>query len=129
MKRISANYIAQPVTHPRIGRQSVAAGAAGFLVVAFETFRQIHVCDESHVGLVDTHAERDGRDDHHAVLAQEASLVRGARASVHAGVIRQRVDTLLPQPLCGLLDFLARQAVDDAGFAGVTGEKVGKLKP
>jgi hypothetical protein len=30
------------------------------------------VRDEAHIGLVDAHAEGDGGDHHHALLAQEA---------------------------------------------------------
>ena len=75
--------------------------------------------DEAHVGLVDAHAEGDGGDHHHAVLAQEAVLVRCAHLGVQAGVVGQRVDALPASQLGGLLDPLARLAVDDAGVARV----------
>ena len=47
----------------------VAAGASGLLIVSFDALGQIEMRDEAHVRLVDAHAERDGGDDHHAVLA------------------------------------------------------------
>ena len=45
---------------------------------------------EAHVRLVDAHAERDGGDDHDAVLVDEAVLVAGAHVRVEPGVIGQR---------------------------------------
>jgi hypothetical protein len=76
------HHVAEAVGHPGLGRQAVAAGAAGFLVVALDRLGQVEVGDEAHVGLVDAHAEGDRRDHHDAVLAQEAALVRGARSCV-----------------------------------------------
>ena len=75
--------------------------------------------DEAHVGLVDAHAERDGGDDHDAVLVDEAVLVARARGRIEPGVIGQRRDAGLVQRGRGVLDLGARQAVDDAGVAGV----------
>src|SRR6185312_14090739 len=40
-------------------RQTIAARAARFLVIAFDVFRQIVVDDKPHVRFVDAHAERD----------------------------------------------------------------------
>ena len=110
----------QAVGHPRVGGQAVAAGAAGLLVIALDALRQVEVRDEAHVGLVDAHAERDGRDHDDAVLAQEARLVRGARRGVHAR--RDRAARAMPLPASHAAvssTLLARQAIDDAGFAGV----------
>ena len=42
-----------------IAGQAVAAGAAGFLIVALDVFRQVVVDDPADVGLVDAHAEGD----------------------------------------------------------------------
>ena len=55
--------------------QAVAAGAAGFLVIALDVLRQIVVDDEADVGLVDAHAEGDGRADDAHLVAQEKLLV------------------------------------------------------
>ena len=78
--------VRQPVRHPGVGRQAVAAGAARLLVIALDAFRQVEVRDEAHVGLVDAHAERDRRDHHDAVVAEEAVLVapRASRVSMPA---------------------------------------------
>ena len=86
------HHVLQAVGHPGVGRQAVAAGAAGLLVVALDVLGQVEVGDEAHVGLVDAHAEGDGRDHHDAVLAQEAVLVALPHVGVQAGVVGQRVD-------------------------------------
>ena len=96
---------------------AVAAGAAGFLVVALERFRQVVVHDPAHVGLVDAHAEGDGGDDHLRVVANERFLVVAARVRIETGVVRQRADAVALQLPGELVDALARQAVDDAGAA------------
>ena len=75
--------------------------------------------DEAHVGLVDAHAERDGRDHHHAVLLQERVLVARAVGRLHAGVIGERVDALAAQERRELLGRLARAAIDDAAVAAM----------
>ena len=75
------------------------------------------MCDKAHVGLVDAHAESDGRHHHHALLLAENGLVVGAYLRIHPRVVRQRADALLGQPLRRLFHLLARQAVDDAGVA------------
>ena len=46
---------------PRLGRLAVAAGAAGFLVIGLDRLGDSGMGDEAHVGLVDAHAEGDGR--------------------------------------------------------------------
>ena len=102
------HHVGQAVGHPGVGGQAVAAGAAGLLVVALDVLRQVEVGDEAHVGLVDAHAEGDGRHHHDAVLAQEAVLVALAHVGVEPGVVGQRGDAFVVQPGGGLLDLLAR---------------------
>ncbi len=59
--------------------------------------------DEPHVGLVDAHAEGDGRDHHHAVLLEKHVLVARAIGPLHAGVIGERVDPFAAKEVCELL--------------------------
>jgi hypothetical protein len=77
------------------------------------------VGDEAHVRLVDAHAEGDGGHHDDAVLVDEAGLVLLARGGIHAGVVRQRGETLGIEPGRHLVHLPARQAVDDTGLAGV----------
>jgi uncharacterized membrane protein YhaH (DUF805 family) len=111
------DHVLQAVGHPGIGVFAVAAGAAGLLVVGLDVLRQIQVRDETHVGLVDAHAEGDGGDHHDPVLAQEAALMTLAHLGVEPGVVGQGGDALGVEPGRGLLHLLARAAVDDAGLA------------
>ena len=74
------------------------------------------MADETHVGLVDAHAEGDGGGHHHAVLLLEGVLVVVAQRLVEAGVIGQRIDAGGLQRLGQLLDLAARGAVDDAAL-------------
>jgi hypothetical protein len=54
-----------------------------------------------------------------AILVDETVLIAGAQAGVEAGVIGQCVDAGLGQRIGGVFDLGARQAVDDAGVAGM----------
>ncbi len=115
------NDILQAVHHPGIGRQAVASGAAGFLIVGLDTLRQVQVRNETHVRLVDAHAEGDGRDHDHALLVEEARLIAAAYLGRQPGMIRQRIQPLAGEIAGDFFHALARQAVNDAGIAGVFG--------
>ncbi len=122
--------ILEAVGQPGRGGQAVAPGTAGLLVVALDGLGQVEVGDEAHVGLVDAHAEGDGRDHDDAVLAQEARLVGRAGAGVEPRVVRQRGDAVADQELGGLVDRGPRQAVDDARLAGVlVAQELDQLAP
>ncbi len=66
------NHVLQSIREPCGGGESVSTGTTGLLVVALDAFRQVEVGDEPHVGFVDAHSEGDGRNHHHAVLAEES---------------------------------------------------------
>jgi len=96
--------VGEAIRHPGGGRLAIATGAPGFLVISLDALRQIEMRHETHVGLVDTHAERDRRDDHDAVLVDEAILMAGAQISVKAGVIGQRPYAGPGQRGCGVFN-------------------------
>ena len=73
----------------------------------------------AHVGLVDTHAESDRRDDHIDLLIQESILIRRTGNGIHAGMVRRHLDAVGGQQFGQLLDLFAAQAVDDSGFARI----------
>ena len=85
------------------------------------------MADEAHVRLIDTHAEGDGGDHHHAIFLQEGVLVTRARAGVQPGVIGQRLEAVLAQELAECLRLLARAAIDDAALAAMCLEEIGDL--
>ena len=119
--------VAQSVGQPRLCGIAIAAGAAGFLVIAFQRFRQVEVGHEAHVGLVDAHAEGDRRHHHDPVLAQEAALVFGAGGRVQAGVVRQRTHAAPGQQFGGGIDLAPRQAIDDAAVAAMVVQELQQL--
>jgi len=76
---------------------AVAPRAPGFLIIGFDAFRQIEMRHEAHVRFIDAHAERNGGDDHDAVLVDEAILMAGTQAGVQACMVGQRLDAGLAQ--------------------------------
>src|SRR5579864_5952069 len=82
--------VARAVERERVGRQAVAAGPADLLVIGLDRGGHIGVKDEADVGLVDPHAEGDGRADDATVLALEGVLVAGANLMIEPGVIGER---------------------------------------
>ena len=83
--------------------------------------------DVPHVRLVDAHAEGDGRDEAHRVLFQERILVARTHLRRQAGVIGQRRHALVGQPLGGLFDLVAAEAINDAALALVTLQEAQQL--
>ena len=103
-----------------VSSAAVAARAARLLIIAFEGLGNIVMDYITHVGLVDTHAESDRRDDHIDLLIQESILIRRTGNGIHAGMVRRHLDAVGGQQFGQLLDLFAAQAVDDSGFARIT---------
>src|SRR5260221_667093 len=120
--------VGHAIGHPGIGRQPVAAGAAGLLVIGLEALRRVEMGDEADIGLVDAHAEGDGGDDDDSFLLEEAVLVALPHRGVEPGMIGQREPALHRQPVGDLLDLAPGLAIDDAGIGAVLlGEEGEKL--
>jgi hypothetical protein len=113
------HHVGDAIAHPRIGREPVASGPAGLLVIGFEVFRSVEMRNETHIRLVDAHAEGDGGDNDDAFLVQKAVLVALARPWRETGVVGQRLATALAEPGGIVLDGPPGQAIDDARIAGV----------
>ena len=113
------HHVLQAIGHPRIGRQAVAPGAPGFLVVAFDVFGHVQVRHKAHIGLVDAHAKGHGGHHHHAFFAQKFVLVPLAHSGVQTRVVGQGMDARLTQHGRDFFDPLARLAVHHARFFGV----------
>ena len=73
--------------------------------------------DETHVGLVDTHAKGDGSHDDVNLLHQEVILRLRAERAVETGMIGRRLDVIGFQHLSQFLNLLARKTIDDATLA------------
>ncbi len=108
------HHVLETVGEPRRRGQPVAAGTPRLLVVALDRFRQVDMGDEADVGLVDAHSERDRRDDHDAVFAEEALLRAATHTGVEARVVRHGVDAVGDEERRKLLGGRAGERVDDA---------------
>ena len=82
--------------------------------------------DEAHVGLVDPHAERDGRDHHHILRRDESARIGLAERGIETGVISARRAARRSQRLGQSFGFGAALGIDDA-WAGIFGEEIGEL--
>ncbi len=83
--------------------------------------------DEADVGLVDPHAEGDGRADDAIVLALKGVLIAGANLMIEPGVIGERAPAGAREFGRELLRPAPRRAIDDARFAPVRVEPVEEL--
>ena len=117
------HHVAGAEEQHAFARQTVAARAAGFLVIALDVFRQVVMDDEADVRLVDAHAEGDGRADHAHVVAQKKFLMLGALLRRQPGVIRPRLHAVLGEIGGDALGGFARLAIDDAAFLRPRAEK------
>ena len=124
-----ANHILQAIAHPGVGGQPIAARAPGLLVVGLHALRQIRMRHEAHVRLVDAHAEGDGGDDDHPVVALKAVLMPLAHVAGKARMIGQRIEARLHQLLRRLLNLAPREAIDDARLVPMAVEKPQQVHP
>ena len=119
--------VARAIKRERVGGQSVAAGAADLLIIGFDRRGHVGVKDEADVGLVDAHAEGDGRADDAIVLALKGVLGAGANVMIEPGVIGERAPAGARKFGRELLRPAPRRAIDDARFALVRVEPAEEL--
>ena len=119
--------VAHAVERQRIGGQPVAAGAADFLIIAFDAGRHVGMEHEADIGLVDPHAERDGRDHDDAVLLQESVLVTRARRRLHAGMIGQCLGGRIGAGSRQDPRFAPRGTIDDAALPAMALDEIRDL--
>ena len=96
--------------------QPIAAGAPDFLVVGLHAAGQRSVNHRADVGLVDAHAEGDGRDHHRDAALQKLLLHVLATLGVETGVI-SRGGEMLAEAGGELGGLRASGCVDDGGPA------------
>ena len=72
---------------------------------------------EADIGLVDPHAEGDGRDDHDAFLPEKAFLVTLACPRFETGMIGESIAPARSQPGSCLVDPPPGEAIDNPGIA------------
>ena len=116
------------ISHPCIGRQSVAARPPGFLLVCFQGFRGVEMGNKPDIGFVDPHAERNRRHDNYVLLAQKTLLILLARRAVKTGVTRNCDAPAGRKPRGRFLDRLPGETIYDASIARMVGsEKLPEL--
>ena len=103
--------------------ESVTTGAAGFLIIALDVFWEIVMDDVADVGLVDSHAEGDGRRDDAHFVAKEEFLVARALGGSEAGVIGERLDSVLAQFFGDAFGGFPAETVDDPAFVAAFANK------
>ncbi len=98
--------------------QSVASGAADFLVVAFDVFGHVVMDDPADVGFVNPHAKGHGSTDDGYFVFEEGFLDFAAVFGIHACVVVLGFDAALAQFAGELLGAFLAEAIDDARFVG-----------
>ena len=119
--------VGQAVDHLRFRGCVVAPSPADLLIIGLDAAGQVGVEDETHVRLIDPHAEGDGGDDDHARIGHENVLVRLPFRLRHARVIGKRPHPVRRQQDGGFLRLLARQAIDDSALAFMARNEVPQL--
>ncbi len=104
-------------------RLAVAAGPADLLPVGFQRRRRIGVDDEAHIGLVDTHAEGDGRDHDPRLAGEKGFQPLLAHCGRKAGMVGGGGKAFLGQVGGQFFGAVARAAIDDTGRALLPGQQ------
>ena len=100
---------------PCFGRLAVAPGPPRLLVISLDRLGDSGMGDETNVGLVDAHAERDRRRDHHVLGLDKRRLVARSDLRFEPGVIGRCLPSVRRQLLGDLLGLVAARRIDDPG--------------
>ena len=82
--------VSRAVQEQALRRQSVAACAAGLLVIGLDRSRQLSVDHRSNVGSVHAHAEGIGGDDHDLRVIPKMVVGSRTQIGVHSRMIAKR---------------------------------------
>ena len=114
--------VGEGVEEHRAGGLAVTSGAADLLVELLNRAGERGVDDGADIGLVDAHAEGDGRDDDFELAREEVALDAFARGGVETGVVGGGRSAEGGGEVFG---GLARGGVDDGGAVGFFLEELG----
>ena len=120
-------YVVRRIETQTVALAAVTTGTPCLLIIAFQRFRDVIMYHETHIRLVDTHAERYRCYYHLAFLHQERVLVGAASRGIHPGVIGARADAVHLQHLCQILHFLARETIYYTALALHTSDETDKV--
>ena len=96
---------------------AIAAGAAGFLIISFQTLRYVIMYHKPHIGIVNAHSECNRGHDHVDALHEKVVLRLRSCGRVEAGMIGRRLYLVSQQHGRKFFHRLARQAVYNAALA------------
>src|SRR6267142_836961 len=96
-----------------IGGEAVTAGAACFLVILLDTFRESEMNDGAHGGLVDAQAEGHGAHQDAHFVGHPLFLVFAAGAAIHLAVIADGGDAVFFEEIDGFANASDGGRVDD----------------
>src|SRR5690606_7146770 len=112
-------HVGPRIEEGALARLAVAAGPAHLLIPRLHVLRHVTVDDEAHVGLVDAHAERDGRDHDGDPVLLERLLVPGTLLAGQPGMVGARLRPVRPKEVHGAVDRAATPAIADPPLAAV----------
>ncbi len=125
-KRVEPN-VARLIQQAACRLLAVASGAPCFLIIAFQILGHVVMNDKGHVGFVDSHAKRIGRNDDRRTVADEILLRSAAHLIAHARMIAYRIHAAILKHPRHFLDALARAAIHDAALSLVFLQKTPQL--
>ena len=91
----------------------VSSGTSCFLIISFQTFRNVIVNDITYIGLINTHTESNGCHNHIYFLHQEVILILRTCCRIHACMVSAGIDAVCLQNLSKFLYFLPAQAINN----------------
>ena len=116
-----------PEQQQAMGRQTVPAGPPYFLVVVVNAFRQIIMDDKTDVGLVNPHAESDGRHDDPDIIPAEEILIFCPLCVRKPGVVGPHGITFPVEKGMQVICLLTGGAIDDPRFIAIPVQEVKNL--
>ena len=115
--------VGKRIEHYGLGRQTVATGTANLLIVCFNVWRKIIMNHPAYIAFVYTHAERNRRAYDGRFAVEKSPLRPSPSLCAHTCMIAHRFMTACDQLCAHLFGGSARQAVDDAGIFGISGDQ------
>ena len=73
---------------------SISSGTSCFLIISFQTFRDIIMNNITHIRLVNTHTKSNGSYNHIYFLHQEVVLILRACCRIHSCMVCASINTI-----------------------------------
>ena len=103
---------------------AISTGTSGFLIIPFQTLRNIVVNHKPYIRFVYSHTKCDSRHNNVYLFHQKVILILGSRHRVHPCMIGARIDTVCLQDFSKFLHSFPAQAIDDTRFLRIVLDKL-----